>query len=169
MNSRQCEQKVGWRKNVAMNLWPFTWWTRLLIAPRRRFRNGWSLLFAWRLIIWFCWLVSTNATWLTLTEVFCWTSVVLTLWPSQINFHMQLSRRLQVYPEVRLFLLITCYQILKCYCGIGIKDIIDWCFMEHGDAQRIGVFHFVNQRLIPDWIECFLFDAGTICLKEGNT
>lgn len=27
-----------------MNLWPLTWWTRRLMAPRRRFRNGCSLL-----------------------------------------------------------------------------------------------------------------------------
>lgn len=70
MNSRQCEQKVGWRKNVAMNLWPFTWWTRLLIAPRRRFRKGWSLLFDRRLIIWFCWLVSTRKTMFKLQRSF---------------------------------------------------------------------------------------------------
>lgn len=25
MNSRQCEQNVGWRKNVAINLWPLTY------------------------------------------------------------------------------------------------------------------------------------------------
>lgn len=36
--------------------------------------------------------------------------------------------------------------------------------MEHGDAQRIGIFHFVNECLIPDWIKCFLFNAGAICI-----
>ena len=34
MKSWQCEQNVGWRRNVDMNLWPLTWWTRLLTAPR---------------------------------------------------------------------------------------------------------------------------------------
>ena len=48
INSRQCEQKVGWRRKVAMNLWPLTWWTRLRMAPRRRFMNGCSLLFGRR-------------------------------------------------------------------------------------------------------------------------
>lgn len=78
----------------------------------------------------------------------------LTLRPAQINFHMQSTGRLEVHPEVRLLLLVTCYQILKLYCGIGIEVIIDWCcerenyyfpigkalsiarltFVEHGDA-----------------------------------
>lgn len=38
--------------------------------------------------------------------------------------------------------------------------------MEHGDAQRIGILHFVNERLIPDRIECFLFNAGSIWFQE---
>lgn len=36
MNSRQWEQKVGWRRKVAMNLCPLTWCTRRRMAPRRR-------------------------------------------------------------------------------------------------------------------------------------
>lgn len=75
---------------------------------------------------------------------------------------MQPSRWLEIHPKVRLLLLIARDQVLERYCGIGIEDIIDWCFMEHGDAQRIGIFHFVNEGLIPDGIECFLFDAGSI-------
>lgn len=75
---------------------------------------------------------------------------------------MQLPRWLQVHPEVFLLLFLSCYQILKRYSGVGIEDIIDWCFMEHGDAQRIGIFHFVNELFIPDWIECFLLYAGSI-------
>lgn len=43
INSRQWEQKVGWRRNVAMNLWPFTWCTRLLMAPRLRLNPCLSL------------------------------------------------------------------------------------------------------------------------------
>lgn len=35
MKSRQWAQKVGWRKIVAINLCPFTWWTMRRIAPRR--------------------------------------------------------------------------------------------------------------------------------------
>lgn len=58
INSRQCEQNVGWRRKVAINLCPLTWWTRRLMAPRRRLRNGWSLLFGRRIASWFCWLVS---------------------------------------------------------------------------------------------------------------
>lgn len=86
----------------------------------------------------------------------------LTLRPLQIYFNAQLPRRLQVHPKLCLLLLITRHQIIKRYCGVGIEDIIDWCFMEHGDAQCVGIFHFVNERLIPDWIECLLFDAGSI-------
>ena len=37
MKSLQCEQKVGCRKKVAMNLCELTWWTRRFIAPRRCF------------------------------------------------------------------------------------------------------------------------------------
>jgi hypothetical protein len=76
---------------------------------------------------------------------------------------MQLPGRLQIHPEVFLLLLLARYQILKRYCGVGIEDIIDWCFVEHGDAQCIGIFHLVNELLVPDWIECFLLDAGSIC------
>ena len=36
IKSRQSEQKVGWRRRVAMNLCPLTWCTLLRIAPRRR-------------------------------------------------------------------------------------------------------------------------------------
>jgi hypothetical protein len=43
INSRQWEQKVGWRRNVAMNLWPFTWCTRRLMAPRLLFKPCLSL------------------------------------------------------------------------------------------------------------------------------
>lgn len=69
INSLQCEQNVGWRRNVAMNLCPLTcvmgdkshywnvfnwlqvphfrdintWWTRLRIAPRRRLKAARSL------------------------------------------------------------------------------------------------------------------------------
>lgn len=43
MNSRQCEQNVGCLKNVAMNLCPLTWWTRLRIAPRRLLKPARSL------------------------------------------------------------------------------------------------------------------------------
>lgn len=43
INSLQCEQKVGCRRNVAMNLCPFTWWTRRRIAPRRFLSNPCSL------------------------------------------------------------------------------------------------------------------------------
>ena len=35
MNSRHIEQKVGCRKNVAINLCPLTWWIRRLHALRR--------------------------------------------------------------------------------------------------------------------------------------
>jgi len=35
MKSLQMEQKVGWRKNVAMNLWPLTWCILRLHALRR--------------------------------------------------------------------------------------------------------------------------------------
>lgn len=35
INSRQWEQKVGWRRKVAINLCPFTWCTRRRMAPRR--------------------------------------------------------------------------------------------------------------------------------------
>lgn len=48
---------------------------------------------------------------------------------------MQPPRRLQVHPKVSLLLLMPRNQILERYGGIGIKDIIDWCFVEHGDAQ----------------------------------
>jgi len=34
MKSLQMEQKVGWRKNVAINLWPLTWCIRRLHALR---------------------------------------------------------------------------------------------------------------------------------------
>lgn len=36
IKSRHNEQNVGWRSMVAINLCPFTWWTRRRIAPRRR-------------------------------------------------------------------------------------------------------------------------------------
>ena len=35
INSLQIEQNVGCLKNVAMNLWPLTWWTRRFRALRR--------------------------------------------------------------------------------------------------------------------------------------
>ena len=78
---------------------------------------------------------------------------------------MQFPRRLQVNPEVRLLLFIACYQILKCYCGVGIEDIIDWCFVEHGDAQRMCTLNFMYKGFIPHWIKCFLFNAGSIWMK----
>lgn len=93
------------------------------------------------LLIGFYNLIATRST---LDEALRWTTLAKLTLPLQINFHVQLPRRLQVHPKLLLILLITCYQILKCYCGIGIKDIVDWCFMEHGDAQRVGICHFVN-------------------------
>jgi hypothetical protein len=76
---------------------------------------------------------------------------------------MQPPRRLQVHPEVLLLLMFTRYQIVERYCGVGIENIIDWCFMEHGDAQRVGILHFVDKFLVPDWIKRLLLDAGSIC------
>jgi hypothetical protein len=75
---------------------------------------------------------------------------------------MQLPRRLQIHPKVCLLLLIARHQILDRYRGIGIEDIIDWCFMEYSDAQCVGIFHFMYERLIPGWIKCFLLNAGAI-------
>lgn len=79
---------------------------------------------------------------------------------------MQLPRRFQVHPKVRLLLLVARYQILERYRGIGIEDIVDWCFVEHSDAQRVCILHLVYERLVPDRIEGFLFDAGSIWLER---
>lgn len=43
IKSRQCEQKVGCRRKVAMNLWPLTWCTLRRIAPRLRLKPWRSL------------------------------------------------------------------------------------------------------------------------------
>lgn len=37
--------------------------------------------------------------------------------------------------------------------------------MEHGDAERRCIFHLVYELLIPDGIECFLFDTGAIWME----
>jgi hypothetical protein len=68
-----------------------------------------------------------------------------------------------------VLLLIARHQILERDSRVRVEDIVEWCLVEHGDAQRRGALHFVNESLIPDWIECFWFDARPICSgKRGR-
>lgn len=95
------------------------------------------------------WFLKRNTIWVTFREGHA--SEGLTLRPAQINFHMQSTGRLQVHPEVRLFLFVTCYQILKLYCGIGIEVIIDWCYALGREHYSFSIGKPSWTRVSPLW------------------
>lgn len=127
MNSRQCEQNVGWRRKVAINLCPLTWWTRLRMAPRRRLRPARSLnslltatvvgVVPWGMVA--AWSVREEGRLVMDRRIKV--KRVLTL-PFQVNRDMHLAHGLQVHPKV-LLLLFAVREVLERDIAVGHKVV----------------------------------------------
>lgn len=88
--------------------------------------------------------------------------VVRVLVPSQIDLDVNSTLGLQIHPKVLLVILVPRHQIVERDRHVCDEDVRDGTLVEYRHAEDVGVFHLVDEALVPHRVECALLCRGSI-------
>lgn len=79
------------------------------------------------------------------------------------SYSIHLMLGMHTHPKVLLVVLVPRHQIVERDRHVGDEHVRDGALVEYRHAKDVGVFHLVDEALVPHRIECALLCRGSVC------